>query len=524
MQPLKAEHPGYVDDRTYKRVLEKVMADISQPMPQNKRMEEAVLGAILISSDVISDLKPFLKPEHFYDEKYRIIYQCIVEMHDKSGKIDLLTVTDYMRTKKVVAPRQAKGRKQKIRALEAIGGPYELVEVTNRVAGYHHAVEHAKIIVKKFLAREGIEQCFQTIKQLFDDRGGDKVYEIRNDHSGIMRVWDDKSLLMTKTTNEWILKAQDDPDLDNMVGSLFQKGQVCYLFGESGTGKSIFAVQIGEGIARGTNILDDILVNECDPMVVSYIDFELSDKQFANRYTRSDDIDEFYVFGDKFLRTRINDEFVDYDKDMDSIIIAEIEQTIIREKTDVIILDNLTYICGDTQDSSLAIKVMKKIKRLKKKYNVSFLIIAHTPKRNKTMEITNDDMSGSKNLINFCDSAFAIGSDAQDERIKYIKQTKFRDSEQTYNRDNVITCYIEKDLDHMTKFRFAKFGQEKNHLVQIFEDDVEERLIQDALEQRAMGWSWQEIAKNASFRWSKDTFRRKVNKYREDNTFGDDEE
>ena len=49
-----------------------------------------------------------------------------------------------------------------------------------------------------------------------------------------------------------------------------------------------------------------------------------------------------------------------------------------------------------------ALPLMKHLKVLKNKYNLSILALAHTPKRDLTKPITRNDLQGSKMLINFC--------------------------------------------------------------------------------------------------------------------------
>jgi hypothetical protein len=59
---------------------------------------------------------------------------------------------------------------------------------------------------------------------------------------------------------------------------------------------------------------------------------------------------------------------------------------------------------------------------LKNKHNLSILILAHTPKRNFTNPLSNNDLQGSKMLANFIDSSIAIGKSYLNEDLRYIKQ------------------------------------------------------------------------------------------------------
>ena len=76
-------------------------------------------------------------------------------------------------------------------------------------------------------------------------------------------------------------------------------------------------------------------------------------------------------------------------------------------------------------------------------------------------------------LINFCDSAFAIGESSGEKGLKYIKQIKQRNTEQRYGTDNVILCEIEK-INSFLQFSFMDFGNEYEHLktVEIANKDV----------------------------------------------------
>ena len=116
---------------------------------------------------------------------------------------------------------------------------------------------------------------------------------------------------------------------------------------------------------------------------------------------------------------------------------------------------------------------MKELKALKNKHNLSILILAHTPKRDSSKPLTKNDLSGSKMLINFCDSAFAIGESSSKNGLKYIKQIKQRNTEQRYGADNVILSEIEK-TNSFLQFGFMDFGNEYEHLktVEIANKDV----------------------------------------------------
>jgi hypothetical protein len=65
---------------------------------------------------------------------------------------------------------------------------------------------------------------------------------------------------------------------------------------------------------------------------------------------------------------------------------------------------------------------MKYLKGLQRTHSLSILILAHTPKIAESTPITQNDMAGSKHLMNFVDSAFALGQSHKNGRLRYLKQ------------------------------------------------------------------------------------------------------
>ena len=105
------------------------------------------------------------------------------------------------------------------------------------------------------------------------------------------------------------------------------------------------------------------------------------------------------------------------------------------------------------------------------------LVLAHSPKRDKSKPINDDDLSGSKVLMNFCDSSFAIGASSKDPSIRYIKQIKQRNTEHIYHSENVVVCCLEKKTNFLQLY-FLEFGSEREHLKIKNSSDLEERDIQ----------------------------------------------
>lgn len=300
---------------------------------------------------------------------------------------------------------------------------------------------------------------------------------------------EDFGLLKVKPANAWIDDAKTRPVPRMLFDRLWYEGELCILFADTNLGKSILAVQIADSISRGKAIQGFRL--ESDPQPVIYLDFELSDKQFEARY--SDNFTDHYRFADNLLRVEINPDADTPDNiTFEEYLNASLEQAIADTGTKVLIVDNLTYLRQGTESAKDALPLMKSLKELKNRHGLSILALAHTPKRVLSNPLTRNDLQGSKMLINFCDSAFAIGESFRDKHLRYIKQIKQRNCESVFDAENIIVCEIEKP-NNFLHFRFVEYGKERDHL-RNFNEEERDNLINQVKQLSNEGRSQREIA------------------------------
>ncbi|RAR51079.1 AAA family ATPase [Flavobacterium lacus] len=300
----------------------------------------------------------------------------------------------------------------------------------------------------------------------------------------------DNDCLIVKRANEWINEAKKRPIPKMLFGEFWFENELCILFSDTNLGKSILAVQICNSISKGNAINGFKLQKEASKVL--YLDFELSDKQFEKRY--SNHFEDHYQFDNKFLRAEINPEKTvpDRFKNFDEYIIYSIEKNIIKLNVKVLVIDNITYLRNDTEKAKDALHLMKQLNALKKKYDLSILVLAHTPKRDTTKAITKNDLSGSKMLMNFCDSSFAIGESFQIKGQRYLKQIKQRNTEHIYDTNNIVLCQIVNNFNFL-EFQFLGFDSEFEHLKVIPQMQNEERTSK-ILELKEQGYSNVKIA------------------------------
>jgi hypothetical protein len=297
-----------------------------------------------------------------------------------------------------------------------------------------------------------------------------------------------KGLFTVKTASRWLEQAKTRPIPQMLFGELWFEGELCILFADTNLGKSILAVQIGNSISKGELIRGFKLETPKQPIL--YFDFELSDKQFENRYSIK--FEQHYNFDNNFIRVEINpDAIIPNNQTFEDYLNHSLERSITETGAKILIIDNLTYLKNETEKAKDALPLMKHLKALKSKYELSILALAHTPKRDLSKPITRNDLSGSKALMNFCDSSFSIGESHTDKNLRYIKQIKERFTEKIYDAENVCVCQIDKPLNFLM-FEFVNFGKEWEHLKQHTEKDIES-LNEKVIELKKQGRSLREI-------------------------------
>ena len=70
---------------------------LSRQVPQSLEAEQSVLGSVLIDSRCVAEIIGILRPEDFYNQQNREIFEAIYTMFNFSQTIDPVTVLDKMR-------------------------------------------------------------------------------------------------------------------------------------------------------------------------------------------------------------------------------------------------------------------------------------------------------------------------------------------------------------------------------------------------------------------------------------------
>lgn len=122
--------------------------------PQATELEASVLGAMMIDKDAYGTVSDLLRPESFYENRHRVIFEAIRTLAIKEEPVDVLSVAEKLKT---------------MGKLENAGGVLYLNELTRRVASTAHLYYHAQIVAQKATARDLISYAAQVEEKAYDE-------------------------------------------------------------------------------------------------------------------------------------------------------------------------------------------------------------------------------------------------------------------------------------------------------------------------------------------------------------------
>ena len=313
------------------------------------------------------------------------------------------------------------------------------------------------------------------------ENDADILEAIDADISRIKRMGKKVGIMEVKSCNQWIADSKDTPDPKLYFNDLIVEGENTVVFASSNVGKSVFCTQMAEEIAREQKVL--------------YIDCELSAKQFQMRYTNKE-TGSVHLFPENFFRAEIDPELI-VGTDMEAAILQSIQQAA-NDGITHFFVDNITFLCNDSEKGQTAGEFMMKLIKLKRKYHLTLVVIAHTPKRDRRQPITQNDLAGSAKLINFFDAGVAIGISAKDEALRYVLQVKVRTGKYVLTSSHVAIYRLDH-RDNYTQFVFEGYGNEKEHLREKSpETDMED--MQALVNLKAKGLSIRQIVDETGFK------------------------
>ena len=265
---------------------------LNRQPPQSLEAEQAVLGSILIDSRCLADVVGIVRPEDFFLEQNREIYETIYTMFNYSQTIDPVTVLDKMRE---LGHYHDNSRDYIM----------QLMEITPTAA---NVVRYAGIVRDKAMLR-GLAQAATDISEIVHEQVGTpmemleaaekKIYALRKGERG--DSLEHIGTVMYKVFERLNELASSDSaipglstglrDLDTKINGL-NKSDLLLIAARPAMGKSSLALNIGVNVAKKYN------------KTVAVFNLEMSREQLAMRLLSG----ESFVDSAKMQTGKLTDE------------------------------------------------------------------------------------------------------------------------------------------------------------------------------------------------------------------------
>ena len=267
--------------------------DVGKIPPHDIDAEQAILGSMLTDQDAVIDAMEVLKPEDFYREDNKYIYQSIINLYNRGEPIDIITV---------------KAELTSMQKFEAVGGIEYLATLPDKVPLVANADKYIKIVEEKSILRQLIKAAneIQSLGYAQNEEIDNIVDQSENMIFNIMQGKNQKGytqikdvLVETFAELEKLYNQKETvtgvptgfADLDYKTAGLHNSDLVL-IAARPAMGKSAFALNIATYAA----------INAKKPVVI--FNLEMSKEQLVNRMLCS----EAMVDSNKIRTGKIDEE------------------------------------------------------------------------------------------------------------------------------------------------------------------------------------------------------------------------
>jgi replicative DNA helicase len=230
--------------------------ELNRALPHNLEAERAVLGAVLITPEVIASLPAGFGEASFYRDAHRRIYGALLALHERRVALDFVTLNDELR---------------RTGELDTVGGPAYISMLVDGVPRAVNATYYAQIVIDHATRRRVIAYSNDLTITAYDaEEPVDDL--IAKAQKGVLSVSDYASRESAQTVGELmpatadaIMKAHEGralvvgtatgfAELDEMTAGL-HRGELALLAARPSVGKTALATNIAEYAASSGFVL-----------------------------------------------------------------------------------------------------------------------------------------------------------------------------------------------------------------------------------------------------------------------------
>lgn len=245
-------------------------------MPHDLGGEQAVLGAMLIDPDKVKEVMLKLRPEDFYLQQNREIFETILKMFNLSKPIDHITVREAMRRDGVFREDTTEYLAQLVELTPTSANAEDYAQIVRDKAVLRNVAQAASEIVA--LVQEGVGETDNIL-----DIAEQKIYAVRRGMSAqeMVRLKDvlpevlDRLGEMSENENHLPGVSTGLSAIDRKITGL-NKSDLILLAARPGMGKTALALNMAVNVAKSTR------------KTVAIFSLEMSREQLVTRILASE--------------------------------------------------------------------------------------------------------------------------------------------------------------------------------------------------------------------------------------------
>ena len=419
------------------------MEDIlGRQAPHSLEAEQSVLGSILIDSRCVNDVIGLVRPEDFYLQTNRDIFETVYEMFSYSQVIDPVTVLDKMRERGVYDEQSSTKYIM------------ELMEITPTAA---NAKQYAQIVHETARLRNLSEAATDIINTVYEGTGSaqdmleaaeKKIYALRRgntneslEHVGtiLLKVFD-RLTELSESGSDISGISTGLRDLDKFISGL-NKTDLMLLAARPGMGKTSMALNIALSVAK-----------KYPKRTVAFFSLEMSKQQLVTRLISNESfidnkklttgrltVDEWSKIGIASAALSQTDLRVD---DNPSITVAEMNAKCRRiDDLALVVIDYLqlmtsagTKSYGGENRQQVVSDISRSLKIMAKELNVPVLCLSQLSRANESRQ-------DKRPMLSDLRESGAIEQDADEVLFLYREDYYNKDTE----KQNVAECIVAKN-------------------------------------------------------------------------------
>ena len=416
---------------------------LARQAPHSLEAEQAVLGSMLIDGRCISEVVGLVRPDDFYLQTNREIYETIYEMFSYSQPIDPVTVLDKMRERGVFDEQNSPKYLM------------QLMEITPTAA---NVKQYAQIVRDKSLLRglstaasdivdtvyEGVGTAQDILeaaeKRIFAIRRGNAVDSLEHVGTILLKVYD-RLAELAKSDSDISGLSTGLRDLDKFISGL-NNSDLMLLAARPGMGKTSMALNIALNVAK-----------KYPKKTVAFFSLEMSKQQLVTRLISN----ESFVDNKKLVTGRLDPE--DWSKiglastvlnqtdlrvdDNPSLTVAEMNAKCRRlENLGLVIIDYLQLMTaaggpvkyGGENRQQVVSDISRSLKIMAKELNVPVVCLSQLSRANESRQ-------DKRPMLSDLRESGAIEQDADEVIFLYREDYYNKETE----KQNVAECIVAKN-------------------------------------------------------------------------------